>query len=200
MTQANILIIDDDTRLRSLLKKYLSESGFLTVSAENPVNAREILEYLEFDLIILDRMMPKESGTEFLEKFRQNSQTPVLMLTAMGESSQRIDGLELGADDYLAKPFEPKELLLRIKSILKRQPIAKPALTINGISTAEETLLNLFIPGKITSREYLASKLGINERAVDVQINRLRKKIEHDPKKAVYIQTIRGEGYKLVME
>lgn len=213
-TLPHILVIDDDNRLRGLLKKYLSENGFLVVSASDAANARELLQSLLFDLIILDVMMPQETGMEFLKKFRSSNNTPVLMLTAMGEGQDRIKGLELGADDYLTKPFEPKELLLRINSILRRtgtkaeQKIGGFILENNNLkkdgeiiqlTTAEENLLRQLLEsaGKALSREEIAARNNIEERAVDVQITRLRKKIEADPKKPVYIQTVRGAGYKL---
>lgn len=210
----HILVIDDDNRLRSLLKKYLTENGFLVVGADGAAHARELLQTLIFDLIILDVMMPHETGTEFLQKFRSANNTPVLMLTAMGEGADRIKGLELGADDYLTKPFEPKELLLRINSILRRagtkaeQKIGSLILENNNLkkdgsiiqlTTAEESLLRQLLEnaGKPLTREEIAAKNNIEARAVDVQITRLRKKIEADPKKPVYIQTVRGAGYKL---
>ena len=196
--QPNILIIDDDNRLRELLKKYLAENGFVVATAENPIKAREILDYLEFDLIILDGMMPHETGAQFLAKFRPQNKTPILMLTAMGEAEQRINGLELGADDYLVKPFEPKELLLRINSILKRSQIKKlfQINTISALTAAEQNLIDTLAAnlGNPTSRAEIAAKSKIDERAVDVQITRLRKKLVNPNQ----IQTVRGEGYKLI--
>lgn len=214
----NILVIDDDQRLRQLISKYLREHNMIVVAVKSASEAREALKYLVFDLIILDVMMPQESGHEFLQDFRVDSELPVLMLTAMGESKDRIQGLELGADDYLPKPFEPKELLLRIEAILRRSKIdenvikfGKYEFNTDSLSlkkssqafhlTSSELELIKYIAekkGKTISREELAIKLGdIGDRAVDVQVMRLRKKIEDDPKKPVYIQTIRGEGYKL---
>lgn len=215
-----ILIIDDDKRLRILLKTYLSENNLHVIAAQSAEEARNTIEYLEFDLVILDVMMPKENGHEFLRKFREKNQTPIIMLTALGEATDRIKGLEEGADDYLAKPFEPKELLLRINSILKRQApkadsnkvkfgefefdLGTKNLNQNNeplyITSSEQEMLSILAAQspQAISRDALASKLGdINERAVDVQIMRLRKKIEDDPKRPLYIQTVRGEGYKL---
>ncbi|PIR32741.1 MAG: DNA-binding response regulator [Alphaproteobacteria bacterium CG11_big_fil_rev_8_21_14_0_20_44_7] len=216
----HILVVDDDNRLRALIGKYLREHGFVVVSADSAEEAREALKYMLFDLAILDVMMPHETGHEFLQKLRSTSQLPVLMLTALGDSADRITGLEFGADDYMAKPFEPKELLLRIEAILRRSSNVrnknevkfgeysfnneKLSLKKNGVemhlTTNELGLLKILTEtgSKPISREDLAAKIGgINERAVDVQIMRLRKKIENDPKRAVYIQTVRGEGYKL---
>jgi two-component system phosphate regulon response regulator OmpR len=196
--QPHILVIDDDSRLRALLRKFLTESGFLVVGAESATSGREHLKYLEFDLIVLDVMMPRENGTEFLRKLRENSNIPVLMLTAMNEGTDRINGLELGADDYLAKPFEPKELVLRINSILKRSRAVQNSKieTIGNLTTAEDKLLELLTanPNKAISRAEIALKSDIDERAVDVQIARLRKKLSNPGQ----IQTVRGEGYKLV--
>jgi len=192
----HILIVDDDNRLRSLIRRYLVDNGFIAVMAPDAAQARKILKTLKFDLIILDVMMPNETGVEFLKDLRKTSQIPVLMLTAQNESADRIAGLETGADDYLAKPFEPKELILRIKSILKRQPSPIMAEMPQGLTTAEEDLLNIFIkrPNQIITRSELAISLGnISERAVDVQVLRLRKKLD----KNLHIQTIRGSGYKL---
>lgn len=210
----HILIVDDDARLRKLIKRYLDDNDFVTVTAETAAKAREILQHLKFDLIVLDVMMPSETGREFLNKLRKTSQMPVLMLTAQGETSDRITGLEAGADDYLTKPFEPKELVLRIKSILKRQPkmgirfggydfdpntgVLKNAEKNIHLTSAEELLLKNLATNVALTREELAELLKLDSpRAVDVQITRLRKKIEHDPKKPVYIVTVRGSGYKL---
>lgn len=198
----HILVVDDDSRLRALIRKYLSENGFISASAENADKARETLENLKFDLIVLDVMMPNETGNEFLKTLRKTSEVPVLMLTAQGEPHERIEGLESGADDYMAKPFEPKELVLRIKSILRRQQPKKILFENAGLTPSEQALVDMFIdaPNNTISRVELAEKLGgISERAVDVQVMRLRKKIEQDPKKPKYIQTLRGEGYKLLI-
>lgn len=194
----NILIVDDDDRLRALIHKYLVDNGFVVVTAASAEAARVAMSHMTFNLVILDVMMPVETGFEFLEKLRKTSQTPVLMLTAQGEPSERIEGLEAGADDYLTKPFEPKELVLRIKSILKRGQPKK--LEIQGLTSGEEALLNILAEnmGQTISRETLAQKLGNpNERAVDVQVTRLRKKLEDMGNKQVYIQTVRGSGYRL---
>ena len=208
MIQTNILVIDDDTRLRGLLKKYLVENGFVVATTENPKKALETLKYLVFDAIVLDQMMPEMTGTEFLQNFRKSSQTPVIMLTANAETTDRITGLELGADDYLAKPFEPKELLLRIKSLLKRTP--SPALNevnFGAFSYNKDSKIlrkNDEVVSLTTSEIELLHQLannsviGRDDRSIDVQITRLRKKLEDDPKKPIFIQTIRGEGYKLV--
>ena len=198
-TLPHILVVDDDNRLRALLRKFLSENGFLVVGAESAQTAREHLAYLQFDLIVLDGMMPKETGIEFLKKLRQKSDIPVLMLTAMGEGAERINGLEHGADDYLTKPFEPKELVLRINSILKRSvkaPEVKTSDLADGLTNAEEKLMGLLLAqiNKPISRADIAAKSNIDERAVDVQIARLRKKL----KNSNAIQTVRGEGYKLI--
>ncbi len=195
----HILVVDDDTRLRALIRKFLGENGFVTASAENAAKAREVLQYLKFDLIVLDVMMPNESGIDFLKTLRKTSQIPVLMLTAQNEPQNRIDGLETGADDYLSKPFEPKELVLRIKSILKRQKPKHNFETV-GLTANELQLIEILSQkaGNVITRDELAARLGnITARAVDVQITRLRKKIEVDPKKPIYIQSIRGIGYKL---
>ena len=198
-TLPHILVVDDDNRLRALLRKFLTESGYMVVGAESAHTAREHLAYMQFDLIVLDGMMPKETGFDFLKKLRTTSDIPVLMLTAMGESADRITGLENGADDYLTKPFEPKELVLRINSILKRttKPVeSKTSDYADGLTTAEENLLSLLMAqlNKPISRAEIAAKSNIDERAVDVQIARLRKKL----KNSNAIQTVRGEGYKLI--
>ena len=212
-TLPHILIIDDDERLRRLIKKYLDENGFVAVTARDAVHAREVLQYLIFDLLILDVMMPGESGFAFLKELRETSQIPVLMLTAQGEPHDRISGLEAGADDYLAKPFEPKELSLRIKAILKRLQnefkfggftlsygVLKKAGEIVNLTAAEEKLLKILSEknGEVANRAELSQQLNnLSERAIDVQINRLRKKIEDNPRAPVYIQSVRGKGYRL---
>lgn len=217
----HILIIDDDTRLRNLIGQYLRDNGFITASVENADKARLALAEMEFDLIVLDVMMPKEDGHEFLDKLREKSGIPVLMLTALGESSDKIKGLTGGADDYLTKPFEPQELVLRIQAILRRTARSKakiyrfadfefnPAsqnLSKNGVSQyltgSEAELLKILCEQSENSaepimREDLATKIGLNnDRAVDVAIMRLRKKIEDDSKKPFIIQTVRGNGYR----
>jgi len=223
--KSHILVIDDDARLRSLLQRFLRESGYLVSIAKDADDARVLLAEYRFDLLIVDIMMPKESGLLFLEKLRIESKVPVILLTAMGETADRIAGLELGADDYLPKPFEPKELLLRMKNILKRAPKFKILETINfdfgdcfydvekkellskqgdiiHITPVEQSLLNILSEksGQIFSREELADMLGAGQspRSIDVQITRLRKKIELDSKNPRYLRTVRGKGYMLL--
>lgn len=222
----HILVIDDDTRLRSLLGRYLQENGFAVSLAKDAENARMFLSQYSFDLLIVDIMMPGETGIEFLQKLRKDSQVPAIVLTAMGETQDRISGLESGADDYLAKPFEPKELVLRINNILRRIPsiATKSSLLFLGdfsfdlktgelktqtgeiihITPLEQTLLNVLgcKSGQIFSRDRLAEILdtGENSRSIDVQITRLRKKIEKDSKNPRYLQTIRGKGYMLLTD
>ncbi len=221
----HILVIDDDNRLRKLLHRYLNQNDFIVSEAENPKAAREMMENFTFDLFVLDVMMPDENGFEFAKWLRQNNiHTPVLMLTAMGEVQSRIEGLEAGVDDYLAKPFEPKELLLRIKSILRRTlmvlekerlnrlhfgacvyDVDRQELTKNGefvaLTPVEGELMSLLVEriGTEVSRVQLAQLTKTeNERTIDVQVNRLRKKIEEDSKKPRYLQTVRGKGYLLL--
>ena len=227
MQKKHILVVDDDTRLRSLLQRFLLKSDFLVSSAKNANEARVRLSQYDFDLIILDIMMPEESGLEFLQKLRQESDVPVILLTAMGETADRIAGLETGADDYLPKPFEPQELILRIKNILRRTPAQKLAapetlslglcvynlttkelLTKQGqvvhITPVEQALLSVLAQkfGQVFSREKLAELLGAGQspRSIDVQITRLRKKIEKDSKNPRFLQTVRGKGYMLLSE
>jgi two-component system, OmpR family, phosphate regulon response regulator OmpR len=220
----HLLVVDDDSRLRSALRRYLVRSGFRITEAADAADARGKLAAFEFDLIVLDAMMPGESGFELLSQLRRTSRVPVLMLTAMAEPGDRINGLERGADDYLAKPFEPRELVLRLKNILARAP-APPApaparelifgdcrldlvrgeLRRDGqpvhLTEGEAALLMALAakPGEPLSREALSaySQFGGNERTVDVQITRLRKKIENDQKFPRYLQTVRGTGYVL---
>ncbi len=223
----HILVVDDDTRLRLLLQRFLRDNGMFVSTAKNAADAREMLQNYKFDLLIVDIMMPDETGLEFLTTFRQESNLPVILLTAMGETEDRIAGLETGADDYLPKPFEPKELVLRIKNILKRTPVEKAVaeqklnlglccfdmqkkelLTKQGqiihITPVEQALLNVLSQksGQIFSREKLAELLGAGQspRSIDVQITRLRKKIEKDSKNPRYLQTVRGKGYMLLPE
>ncbi len=225
--QKHILVVDDDTRLRSLLQRYLREQGFLVTAAEDAYKAESLLEVYTFDLLIFDIMMPKISGTQLLANLRKRGNTvPVILLTAMGDAADRVNGLEMGADDYVAKPFEPKELVLRINNILKRADTQKKQenrlifhnvvydmkcgelVDNNGnivhITPVERMLLNLFgkKPGEVHTREELAEILGSTEslRTVDVQITRLRKKIEGDTKNPRYLQTVRGKGYMLISE
>lgn len=226
-TQKHILVVDDDTRLRSLLQRYLREQKFLVSAAKDAAEAGAFLNIYSFDILIVDIMMPVTTGTEFLQKLRaENNHTPVILLTAMGDAQDRISGLELGADDYIPKPFEPKELVLRINNILKRVMKIKEQATklvfdgiyydldkgelidnngkIIHITPVERTLLNLLgkNTGEVYSREDVAEALGLAEnlRTVDVQITRLRKKIETDTKNPRYLQTVRGKGYMLISE
>ena len=226
-SKAHILVVDDDTRLRSLLQRFLRESDFYVSSAKGADEAREMMNQYEFDLLIVDIMMPEESGLTFLSKLRQEDSVPVILLTAMGETGDRINGLEIGADDYLPKPFEPKELVLRIKNILKRTPkesgapvqklnlglcwydLDKKELTtkqgvIIHITPVEQAMLSLLgqKSGQIFSRDKLAQLLGAGQgpRSIDVQVTRLRKKIEKDSKNPRYLQTVRGKGYMLLTE
>jgi two-component system phosphate regulon response regulator OmpR len=218
---AHLLVVDDDERLRSLLQRYLTGEGYRVTTARDAAEARTKLASVAFDLIVLDRMMPGESGLDFTRDWRRGSTLPILMLTAMGEVDDRISGLESGVDDYLAKPFEPKELLLRIRTILKRAGNPRPQRQIafgnclfdserqllvrSGtnvrLTQAETALLAAFAarPGVILSREDLAG-LGIAQgqgRTIDVQVTRLRRKIEEDPRFPRYLQTVRGKGYVL---
>lgn len=225
---AHLLIVDDDERIRGLLQKFLMRNGFLVSSARDAAHADRILSGLDFDMIVLDVMMPGEDGVSFCKRIREDRETPILLLTAKNDTQDRIAGLEAGADDYLAKPFEPKELLLRINSILRRVPLAEPAdakpkvLSLgllrydvekgalwNGdtpvrLTATEAQLMRIFSgsPGEALSRTKLVEDLGrdggqAQERAVDVQITRLRRKLEADPKQPRYLQTVRGAGYML---
>lgn len=226
-TEAHLLIVDDDERIRGLLQKFLMRSGYLVSTARDAAQARRVLGGLEFDLIVMDVMMPGEDGVSLTRDLRKRMQTPILLLTARGETSNRIEGLEAGADDYLAKPFEPKELLLRINAILRRVPQLKAAEPVRQVihlgavrydldrgemwrgeapvrlTATEAQLMRMFAaaPGTAISRERLVGEAGrgdpAQERAVDVQITRLRRKIEDDPKAPRYLQTVRGEGYML---
>jgi two-component system phosphate regulon response regulator OmpR len=216
----HILVVDDDSRIRDLLARYLQEHGYRVTAAVDTANARATMRGLSFDLLILDVMMPKESGLDFARALRRESQVPILMLTARAESDQRIEGLETGVDDYLAKPFDPRELLLRVGNVLRRSSTAPSAGEIRmgkfvfhvtrgelkrdgetvRLTERERELLRYFAqrPGIPVARHELA-KDGENggERAVDVQINRLRRKLENDPGNPVYLQTVRGKGYIL---
>ncbi len=218
----HVLVIDDDDRLRDLLGKFLSENGYLVAVASSAADARTKMETLSFDVIVLDLMMPGESGLDFAEDLRRRSQVPILMLTAMAETEDRINGLERGADDYLGKPFEPRELLLRLNNILRLAPQpGEPAedvqmgdvlfrpereeLSCNGeqirLTDVESSLLGALAsrPGEVLSREQLIELTGASGggRAIDVQVTRLRRKIEQDPKLPRYLQTVRGKGYVL---
>jgi len=223
----HILVVDDDTRLRELLKSFLSRNGFRVSTASHAAEARQRLAALDFDLIVLDVMMPGETGLAFAAQLRRTDNVPILMLTAMGDTKDRIAGLETGVDDYLGKPFEPRELLLRIQNVLRRgrpgaAPEAEPQrlvtfgpsqfdaelgeLTQKGkrvaLTDAEVALLRAFAArmGEVLSRETLCKSVGsaINERAIDVQVTRLRRKIEPDPSFPRYLRTVRGQGYRLV--
>ncbi|MWD26310.1 response regulator [Aquicoccus sp. SCR17] len=224
----HLLIVDDDERIRQLLQRFLMRNGFLVTAARDAAHARRILAGLDFDMLVLDVMMPGEDGISLTRSLRERSTTPILLLTARGETENRIEGLEAGADDYLPKPFEPKELLLRINAILRRVPAsaeseAAPKVLHLGpvrydiergemwrgddpvrLTATESLLMRIFSarPGETVSRMRLVEDLGrdrgqAQERAVDVQITRLRRKIESDPKQPRYLQTVRGAGYML---
>ena len=216
----HILVVDDDDRIRELVKQYLEENNFLVTTAVDAFDAKKKLEIIKFDILILDIMMPGESGLSLTKEMKKNNQTPIILLTAKGETGDRIHGLELGADDYLGKPFEPKELLLRIKNILnkiqkplfpdeiyigstlinlKKLDIKKNKKTIK-INPQEKKVLEkmLEFPGKVFSRDDIGKMINISkERTIDVMITRLRQKIESSPKNPKYLQTIRGSGYVL---
>ncbi len=220
---AHILVVDDDDGIRSLVKKYLNENRFLVTTAENAENAIEKVKLIKFDLIVLDIMMPGKSGLEFLKENKKKLATPVILLTAKGEANERVEGLEIGADDYLPKPFEPKELILRIQNILdktiktdQKRIIEFETVKIDlnkllifksdkefKINATEKTILEKMInnPGKTFSREDIGQLINLDkERSIDVIITRLRKKIEIDPKNPKFLQTIRGAGYVLWIE
>jgi len=220
---AHILVVDDDDDIRSLVKKYLYDNNFLITTAENAEDAKKKIELIRFDLIILDIMMPGKSGLEFISENKKKLQTPIILLTAKGEPNERIEGLEMGADDYLPKPFEPKELILRIKNILDKTKnitqkriieFDKIKIDLNKlmikknnkdykINNTEKLILEKMInnPGKTFSRENIGSLINLDkERSIDVIITRLRKKIEDDPKNPKFLQTIRGAGYVLWIE
>ncbi len=220
---AHILVVDDDDGIRSLVKKYLDENNYLVTTADTAEDATEKIKIIKFDLIILDIMMPGKSGLEFIEDHKNELNTPIILLTAKGQANDRVLGLEIGADDYLSKPFEPKELALRIKNILdktkksdlkriikfenikidlNKQLIFKDKLEFK-INTAEKTILEKMInnPGKTFERMEIGKLINLDkERSVDVIITRLRKKIELDPKNPKFLQTIRGAGYVLWIE
>tara|TARA_B100002052_G_scaffold295393_1_gene321813 strand:+ start:23 stop:700 length:678 start_codon:yes stop_codon:yes gene_type:complete len=221
--EGHILVVDDDDGIRNLVKKYLNEKNFLINTADCAEEAQKKIELLKFDLIVLDIMMPGKSGLEFLSENRKKFDTPVILLTAKGEAKERVTGLEIGADDYLSKPFEPQELLLRIKNILIKTQKRNIIRTINfgnikidlnkllifnkdkefKINQTEKRLLEKMInnPGKVFSRAEIGNIINLNkERSIDVIITRLRKKIELSPKSPKYLQTIRGSGYVLWIE
>ena len=219
----HILIVDDDDRIRTLLKDYLSSKNYIVSSAENAEEAKKKIEYLKYDIIILDVMMPGQDGYELTQEIKKKIKVPIILLTAKGEVENRIKGLELGADDYVGKPFEPKELLLRIKNIIKNNntidlkkihfignaqvDLNKMTLKLNNkekkINISEKKVLveMLSNPGKTFSREEIGKISGISqERSIDVMITRLRQKIEANPRNPKYLQTIRGSGYVLWIE
>ena len=221
--KAHILLVDDDEGIRSLVKKYLNENNFLVTTADSAENAADKIKIIKFDLIVLDIMMPGKSGLDFINDQKKNLNTPIILLTAKGEASERVEGLELGADDYLAKPFEPKELILRIKNILTKTikvdqkriiefenvkiDLNKLLIIKNKkefkINNTEKIILEKMInnPGNTFSRDSIGNLINLNkERSIDVIITRLRKKIEIDPKNPKFLQTIRGAGYVLWIE
>ena len=220
---AHILVVDDDDGIRSLVKKYLNENDYLVTTANSAEDASEKIKILKFDLIILDIMMPGKSGLEFIEDHKKDLDTPIILLTAKGEANERVQGLEIGADDYLPKPFEPKELTLRIQNILNKtkkydlkkvikfenikidlnkQLIFKKDIEFK-INNTEKVILEKMInnPGKTFAREQIGKLIDLDkERSIDVIITRLRKKIELNPKNPKFLQTIRGAGYVLWIE
>ena len=221
--KAHILVVDDDDGIRSLIKQYLNENNFLVTTSHNAENAEEKVLIIKFDLIILDVMMTGKSGLEFIKNNKSKIDTPIILLTAKGETTDRIEGLEIGADDYLPKPFEPKELILRIKNILNKTKkhdqkkiieFDNVKIDLNKllvfknenefkINNTEKIILEEMInnPGKTFSREDIGTLINLNkERSIDVIITRLRKKIETDPKNPKYLQTLRGVGYVLWIE
>ena len=216
----HILVVDDDNRIRELVKEYLEENNFLITTAKDSFDAKKKLEIIKFDLIVLDIMMPGQSGLSLTKEIKKDDSMPIILLTAKGEAVNRIEGLEIGADDYLGKPFEPKELLLRIKNILnktKKTPLPnevyignalvnlkKLSIKLNEkvikINPQERKILEKMLesPGKVFSREEIGKIINISkERTIDVMITRLRQKIEISPKNPKYLQTIRGSGYVL---
>ena len=221
--KAHILMVDDDDGIRNLVKQYLNENNYLVTTAISAEDAKKKVETIKFDLIVLDIMMPGKSGLEFTMENKDKLYTPIILLTAKGEAEERIHGLEIGADDYLAKPFEPKELILRIKNILNKTKSknikrliefgsVKIDLSKNlifndnkefKINNTEKTILEFMInsPGKSFSRDEIGKIINLDkERSIDVIITRLRKKIEKDPKNPKFLQTLRGEGYVLWIE
>ena len=220
---AHILVVDDDEGIRTLVKKYLNENNYLVTTANSAEDAFEKIQIIKFDLIILDIMMPGKSGLEFIKENQKKLDTPVILLTAKGEADERVEGLEVGADDYLPKPFEPKELLLRIQNIIRKTKTSDQKRVIHfenikidlnkqliikknteyKINNTEKKILEKMInnPGKTFSREDIGILTELDkERSIDVIITRLRKKIEIDPKNPKFLQTIRGAGYVLWIE
>ena len=220
---AHILVVDDDEGIRSLVKKYLNENNYLVNTAISAEDASKKIDIIKYDLIILDIMMPGKSGLEFIQENKKKLDTPIILLTAKGEANERVEGLQIGADDYLPKPFEPKELILRMKNILsktskisqkkiiefenvkidlKKLIIFKDSLEFK-INNTEKIILEQMInnPGKIFSREDIGNLIDLDkERSIDVIITRLRKKIEINPKNPKFLQTVRGTGYVLWIE
>ncbi len=219
----HILVVDDDDKIRDLVRQYLEENQFLVTTAKDAMDARRKMEIIKFDILVLDIMMPKESGLSLTKYIKENNPTPIILLTARGEVQNRIEGLELGADDYLGKPFEPKELLLRINNILNKTQVPilaeeihvgkalinlkKLSIKINNkikkMNPQEKKILEKMLgsPGKVFSREDIGKIIKISkERTIDVMITRLRQKIESNPKNPKYLQTIRGSGYVLWIE
>ena len=221
--KAHILIVDDDDRIRELVKQYLNENDYLVTTANSAEDAKAKVNIIKFDIIILDIMMPGQSGLDFTNENKKKINTPIILLTAKGEPSDRIEGLEIGADDYLAKPFEPKELVLRIKNILNKTKSKSQKRVVNfsninidlnksliiknnrefKINNTEKIILEKMInsPGETFTREEIGKLINLDkERSIDVIITRLRKKIEVDPKNPKFLQTIRGTGYVLWIE
>ena len=219
----HILVVDDDDKIRDLVRQYLEENQFLVTTAKDAMDARRKMEIIKFDILVLDIMMPEESGLSLTKYIKENNPTPIILLTARGEVQNRIEGLELGADDYLGKPFEPKELLLRINNILNKTQVPilaeeihigkalinlkKLSIKINNkikkMNPQEKKILEKMLgsPGKVFSRGDIGKIIKISkERTIDVMITRLRQKIESNPKNPKYLQTIRGSGYVLWIE
>ena len=219
----HILVVDDDDGIRNLVKQYLTENNFLVTTANNAEDAKQKVDIIKFDLIVLDIMMPGQSGLEFTNENKKKIGTPIILLTAKGEATDRIEGLEIGADDYLAKPFEPKELILRIRNILEKTKSKSQKRVVNfsnvnidlnklliiknnkesKINNTEKIILEKMINshGQTFTREEIGQLINLDkERSIDVIITRLRKKIEDDPKNPKYLQTIRGAGYVLWIE
>ena len=220
---AHILVVDDDDGIRDLVKKYLNENNFLVTTSNSAENASEKIKIVKFDIIVLDIMMPGKNGLEFIEEHKSNINTPIILLTAKGDADERVAGLEIGADDYLPKPFEPKELVLRIKNILNKTKTIEQKRIVEfsnikidlnkllihkeseefKINNTEKIILEKMInnPGKTFSREDIGKLINLDkERSIDVIITRLRKKIELDPKNPKFLQTLRGSGYVLWIE
>ena len=219
----HILVVDDDNRIRELVKQYLEENQFLVTTAKNSIDAKKKIEIIKFDIIVLDVMMPGQSGLSLTKELKSNNTIPIILLTAKGDVEDRITGLELGADDYLGKPFQPKELLLRIKNIISKtqKPILQEEIYVGNalinlkklnikmnnqnkkINPQEKKVLEKMLtsPGKVFSRDDIGKIINISkERSIDVMITRLRQKIESNPKNPKYLQTIRGSGYVLWIE